>query len=75
MNNYVNNDSLCAFIHLLFTFFRSLLRSHEVSSVIFCVVEKTLNLLYPFSGAHMVLGRLRTGGKFKSHPYLLTFSL
>ena len=38
---------------LMFTFIGSLLRSHAVSSTIFCIVEKTLHLLYPFSGVHL----------------------
>ena len=45
---YVNKDSSCPF-----TFFGSLLCSCEVSSTTFCIVEKTLNLLYPFSGVHL----------------------
>ena len=38
---------------LPFTFFGSLLRFREFSSTTFCIVEKTLHLLYPFSGVHL----------------------
>ena len=42
MNNYVNKDSLCTFNRS--RFFGSL-RSREVSSTTFCIVEKTLHIL------------------------------
>ena len=38
---------------LPFTLFGSLLPSREVSSTTFCIVEKTLYLLYRFSGVHL----------------------
>ena len=40
-------------VHFTIHFFESLLHSREVSSTNFCIVEKTLYLLYPFSGVHL----------------------
>ena len=48
---YVNKDS---YVYFTVHFFGSMLRSREVSSAIFCIVEKTLHLLlYPFPGVHL----------------------
>ena len=40
-------------MYCTFYFFGSLLRFREVSSTTFCIVERTLCLLYPFSGVHL----------------------
>ena len=34
----------------------------------FCIVEKILNLLYPFSGVHLGTRPLKSRGKFKNCP-------
>ena len=51
----------------------SLLRFRKVSSTTFCIVEKTLHLLYPFSGVHLGLGLSRAGGNSKSCPVFIKF--
>ena len=55
-----------------FTFFGSLLRFREVSSTTFCIIEKTLHLLYPFSGVH--LGTREKEAGLKAVQYLLIFA-
>ena len=40
-------------MYILPFFFGSLLRFREDSSTTLCIVDETLNLLYPFSGVHL----------------------
>ena len=57
---------------LAFTFFGSL-RSREVSSNTFCIVENKLHLLYPFSGVHF--GTRELESRRQVVQYLLIFCL
>ena len=56
-------------------FLGSLLRSHEVSSTTFCIVEKTLYLLYPFSGVVGYSAAREQKASLKAIQYLLIFGL
>ena len=54
-----------------FHFFLTLFCSREVSSTSFCVVEKTLYLLYPFSGVHLGTRSLESRGQVLRDVYIV----
>ena len=67
-------------VHFTFHFFGSLLHSREVSSTPFCIVEKTLHLLYPFSGVHLLALGVHSAAREQEASliavqYLLNFGL
>ena len=72
---YVNKNSLCTFYNSLFSdCCLVLVRGFKyVHCTTFCIVEKTLNLVYLSQWYTWVLGHSRAGDKFKSHPVFINF--
>ena len=75
---YINKESSCIFYRSHFLDHSSVFVRFQV--LLFCIVKKTLYLLYPFfsgtpgfSGVHWVLGRSKAEEKFKSRPVFINF--